>query len=189
MIQLKIIIASTRTGRKGPAVANWILKLAKQQKKCKVQLIDLAEVDLPFLDEPEMAILKKYKHAHTKKWSKMIDTSDAFIIVTPEYNNSYPAPIKNALDYLFKEWNYKPVGFVSYGGVAAGTRAVQDLKVVVASLKMVAVKEAVNIPFFEKQLDVDGVFVSNKELEASAETMFKEVLRWASALNKMRVKK
>jgi NAD(P)H-dependent FMN reductase len=186
MIQLKIIIASTRSGRKGPAVADWILKRAKLEKKFKVELIDLAELNLPFLDEPEMAIEQKYKHAHTKKWSKTIVKSDAFIIVTPEYNNSYPAPIKNALDYLFTEWNYKPVGFVSYGGVAGGTRAVQALKIVLASLKMVAVKEAVNIPFFEKYLDVEGLFVSNKEQDKSADVMFKELIKWASALDKMR---
>lgn len=189
MVRLKIIVTSTRTGRKGPAIADWIYKKAKKEKKFKVELLDLAEIKLPFLDEPEMAILQKYKHAHTIKWSKTIDAAEAFIIVTPEYNNSYPAPIKNALDFLFKEWNYKPVGFVSYGGIAGGTRSVQALKTVIDSLKMVPVKEAVNIPFFEKHLDVDMNFVSSKEFDKSAETMFKELLKWTSALKKMRVEK
>lgn len=189
MIRLKIIIASTRTGRKGPAIADWIFKKAKREKKFKTELLDLGEIKLPFLDEPEMAILQKYKHAHTVKWSKTINAADAFIIVTPEYNNSYPAPIKNALDFLFTEWNYKPVGFVSYGGVAGGTRAVQALKTVVDSLKMAAVKEAVNIPFFEKHLDVNLNFVSNREFDKSAEALFKELLKWASTLKKMRARK
>lgn len=186
MLKLKIITASTRTGRKGPAVSDWIVKRAQKEEKFSTEHLDLAKIDLPFLDEPEMAILQKYQHEHTKEWSKVIDSADAFIIVTPEYNNSYPAPIKNALDYLFKEWNYKPVAFVSYGGIAGGTRSVQDLKVVVASLKMVAVKEAVNIPFFEKLIDETGTFVSTPQVEKSADTLFRELAKWADALKGMR---
>lgn len=186
MLNLKIITASTRSGRKGPAVSEWLLQHAEKQKNFKTEHLDLAEIALPFLDEPYMANLQKYQHEHTKKWSAKIAPADAFIIVTPEYNNSYPAPIKNAIDFLFNEWNYKPVAFVSYGGLAGGTRAVQDLKVVVSSVKMVPVKEAVNIPFFEKLIDDKGKFQATKEAESSLEKLFEALSKWATALRDMR---
>lgn len=185
MIQLKIITASTRAARKGPVVADWIVKKAKATGKFKVELLDLAVINLPFLDEPEMPNLQKYKHAHTKKWSKTIDKGDAFIIVTPEYNNSYPAPIKNALDHLFNEWNDKPVAFVSYGGVSAGTRSMTALKVVAAALKMYTVKEAVNVPFFETYIR-DGVFQPDERMDKSAASLLKALGKWAAGLKKMR---
>lgn len=188
MLNLKIITASTRSGRKGPAISEWLLKQAEKRENFNTEHLDLAEIALPFLDEPHTPNLQKYQHPHTKKWSAMIDPADAFIIVTPEYNNSYPAPIKNAIDFLFNEWNYKPVAFVSYGGIAGGTRAVQDLKVVVSSVKMVPVKEAVNIPFFEKLIDDKGKFQPTKEVEGSLEKLFEALTQWATALRQMRDK-
>src|SRR4051812_13598023 len=103
MYNLKIIIASTRPGRKGPAVAEWIYNLSKERNTFNVELLDLAVINLPFLDEPEHPKFKKYQHEHTKKWSHTIDEGDAFILVTCEYNYGYPAALKNALDYLFQE--------------------------------------------------------------------------------------
>ncbi len=188
MYSLKIIIASTRPGRKGPAVAAWIYDVCKNHSSFNVELLDLAIINLPFLDEPKHPVLKEYIHEHTKKWSNTINEADAFLIVTCEYNFGYPAPLKNALDFLFKEWNYKPVGFVSYGGVAGGTRAVQQLKQVVTAQKMMPVSEAVNIPFFNKHIDEQGKFNADEILSKSANTLLDELLKWTEALSSLRKK-
>ncbi|HEX5553884.1 MAG TPA: NAD(P)H-dependent oxidoreductase [Chitinophagaceae bacterium] len=186
MFQLKVILATTRTGRKGPAVADWFMDLLKQQTDFEVELLDLKVINLPFLDEPEHPRLRHYQHAHTKQWSKIIDGADAFVIVTCEYNYGYPAPLKNALDYLYHEWNDKPVGFVSYGGIAGGTRSVQMLKQVVTAQKMMPLAEAVHIPFFAKHINDEGKFIGNEVLDGSAHTMMHELLKWTRALKDMR---
>jgi NAD(P)H-dependent FMN reductase len=189
MLNLKIIQVSTREGRKGPAVSKWIYELAKKHMEFDVELIDLAEVNLPMLDEPNHPRFKNYTKQHTKDWSARIEPADAFIIVTAEYNFGFPAVIKNALDYLYQEWNDKAVAFVSYGGVAAGTRAVQMLKQVVTALKMMPVVESVNIPFFMKHIDEQGNFNAEEGLVQAAEGMLRELARWAEALKEMRGKK
>ncbi|MEO6547819.1 MAG: NAD(P)H-dependent oxidoreductase [Ferruginibacter sp.] len=188
MFSLKIIIASTRPGRKGPAVAAWIHELASQHGAFEVTLLDLAIINLPFLDEPFHPRLQKYQHEHTKNWSSVIDNADAFIIVTPEYNFGFPAPLKNALDFLYNEWNYKPVAFVSYGGIAAGTRCVQMLKQVVTAQKMMPIVESVNIPFFTTFLNEQDVFVPNESHQQSAATMLDELEKWTEPLKTMRIK-
>lgn len=185
MINLKIILASTRPGRKGPAICAWIYELCKKYDQFNIELLDLAVIGLPFLDEPKHPRLKEYTKEHTKNWSKKIEDADAFIIVTCEYNYGYPASLKNALDFLFHEWTYKPVAFVSYGGIAGGTRAVQQLKQVVTAQKMMPVTESVNIPFFEKHIN-DGFFIPQQNHINSAEAMLAELLKWAHALSEMR---
>lgn len=186
MLNLKIILGSTRPGRKGEPVANWFYELAVKQAVFNVELLDLLKIDLPFLDEPEHPRFKKYTHQHTKDWSATIDSADAIVIVTPEYNYGYPAPVKNALDFIYQEWNYKPVGFVSYGGVAAGTRSVQLLKPVVNALKMVAMADNVNIPFIAKHVDEQNKFITDDTIDKSAKTMLGELQKWAVALRSMR---
>ncbi|MBA6153440.1 NADPH-dependent FMN reductase [Gelidibacter maritimus] len=184
--QLKIIIGSTRPSRKGPIVADWFLKIAQQHPNFEVELLDLKEINLPFMDEPEHPRLQKYTKAHTKKWSNTIDSADAFVIVTPEYNYGYPATLKNALDYLSAEWNEKPMAFVSYGGVSGGTRAVQDLKLPVTTLGMMPIPQAVNIPFFTQFINENNVFEANPPLERSATAMLNSLQRWTKALKNMR---
>lgn len=184
--QLKIIIGSTRPTRKGPIVADWFLKIAQQHPNFDVELLDLKEINLPFMDEPEHPRLQKYTKAHTKKWSKTIDGADAFVMVTPEYNFSYPATLKNALDYLSVEWSEKPMGFVSYGGVSGGTRAVQELKGPVTALGMMPIPQAVNIPFFTQFINEDDVFEANEPLEKSANLMLNKLQNWSKALKNMR---
>lgn len=186
MLNLKIILASTRPGRKGPAVACWMYELLTQKEQLSVELLDLAVINLPFLDEEKHPRLKAYAHEHTRSWSKTIDEADAFIIVTPEYNFGYPAPLKNALDFLYLEWNYKPVAFVSYGGIAGGTRSVQQLKQVVTALKMMPISEDVHIPAFTNSIDEQGIFNAEEGLVKSAEGMLKELMKWAEALLPMR---
>ncbi len=188
MNNIKIITSTTREGRKGIAVANWITELAKQTNKYDIELLDLAQINLPFMDEPNHPRLQQYKHEHTKQWSKTINAADAFIIVLGEYNFGFPAPIKNAIDYLFNEWKYKPVAFVSYGGVSGGLRSTQMLKQVVTALNMMPVVDQVNIPFFAKLIDDKGAFVPNETITKSAEAMLIELERWSEALKTMRVK-
>ena len=189
MYNLKIITASTRPGRKGPALANWIFDLAKKHTEFTVELLDLAEINLPFLDEPNHPRFQKYTKEHTKKWSATIAAADAFIFVTPEYNFGYPATLKNALDFLYNEWTYKPVAFVSYGGIAGGTRSMQAVKQVVTAMKMVPIVEAVNIPFFTKYIDEQNKFNADEIIQKSAEGMLKELGRWTETLQQMRNKK
>lgn len=185
-LKLKIIIASTRPGRKGPAIAEWIRDRAVAHGGFAVDILDLAAIDLPFMDEPNHPRLRQYQHQHTRDWSAAIDDADAFIFVTPEYNYGMTAPLKNAIDYLHAEWQYKPVGIVSYGGVSAGTRAAQMIKQVVTTLKMVPLNEAVSIPFVQQFIGEDGDVHANDVMETAATAMLDELERWATALQGMR---
>jgi len=185
MPKLTIIIASVREGRAGEAVARWFIEKATQHGKFDVQLADLKELNLPILDEPNHPRLKKYVHDSTKRWSAMVDGSDAFVFVSPEYNYTMPPALLNALDTLYHEWTYKPVGFVSYGGVSGGMRAVQTAKLMVTGFKMMPMVEAVNIPFFA-QLIEGGVFKSNETHDKAVGPMLDELLKWSEALKTLR---
>jgi len=182
---LTIIIGSTRPGRIGPAVADWFRDRAVGHGGFEVEVVDLAELGLPLFDEPNHPRLRQYVHAHTRAWSAIIERADAIVWVMPEYNHSFNAAIKNAIDYLHGEWANKPVGLVSYGGVAAGTRAVQALKPVLAALKMVPLSESVNIPFVHSVVH-DGRVDANDGMTASADGMLNELQRWAHALQPLR---
>lgn len=172
---LQIIIASTRPGRIGLPVAQWFEQAAIAQGGFEIEVVDLAEVKLPFLDEPNHPRLRQYVHQHTLDWSATIDRADAYVIVTPEYNYGFNGVLKNALDFLSQEWAHKPVGFVSYGGVAAGTRAVQLLKPVLGSLKMTVASGAVNIPFVTQFRDEEGRIQPNDVMTAAADAMLVEL--------------
>ena len=176
MPKLSIVIASTRPGRLGVPIAEWFAARARAHDAFDVEIIDLAEVDLPFMDEPQHPMLRRYEHDHTKAWSVQVDAADAFVFVTPEYNYGFTAPLKNAIDYLHAEWQYKPVGFVSFGGVAAGTRAVQMLKQVVTTLKMVPLVEAVSIPFHPQFIDENSAVRANDFMEQAATVMLDELV-------------
>ena len=176
MPKLMIVIASTRPGRVGLPVARWFTKRATEHGAFEIQAVDLAELELPFLDEPHHPRLRRYTKDHTHQWSEMVDGADAFVFVTSEYNHGYPASLKNAIDYLNHEWKDKPVGFVSYGGVSAGTRAVQQLKQVVTAVKLYPIVEAVNIPFVAQFLDDEGVVQANEVMEQAAVTMLDELV-------------
>lgn len=186
MTNLKIITSTTRPGRKGIVVANWITKLAKETNEFDTALLDIGAIDLPLMDEPNHPRLKQYQHEHTKQWSAAIDAADAFIIVLSEYNYGFPAPIKNALDYLFSEWKYKPVAFVSYGGVSGGLRSMQMLKQVVTALGMMPIVESVSVPFFTKYINGQDEFVPEEIVTQSAHVMLGELERWSNALKTLR---
>jgi NAD(P)H-dependent FMN reductase len=183
---LQVIIGSTRPGRVGSAVADWIIDRARARGDFEVEVTDLAVLNLPIFDEPNHPRLRRYVNQHTKDWSEIVERSDAFIFVIPEYNYGFNAAIKNAIDYLNAEWQHKPVGFVSYGGVAAGTRAVQMLKQVVTTLKMVPMFDAVNIPFVQQFLDADRKLQPNDIMEAAATAMLDELVRWTASLRALR---
>ncbi len=186
MPRLLIVIASTRPQRAGLSIARWFIDRARSHGEFEVDVADLAELDLPLLDEPHHPRLARYTQQHTRDWSSRVAAADAIVFVTAEYNYGYPAPLKNAIDYLHQEWHYKPVGFVSYGGVAAGTRAVQQLKQVVTTLKMFPLFEAVSIPFHAQFIDADGVLQPNDVMEQAATAMLDELVRVEAALQPLR---
>jgi NAD(P)H-dependent FMN reductase len=183
MLTLQVITVATRTGRLGPTVASWFLEKARAHGKFEIEAIDLAEVNLPLFDEPRHPRFQQYEYDHTKAWSAIVSRADAYVFVTPEYNYSPPPSLVNALDYLSKEWAYKPSGFVSYGGVSGGTRSVQASKMIVTALKMMPMMEAVSIPFFSQYINTEtGAFEPGESQAKAAVGLLDELLKWAEAL-------
>jgi len=184
-LKLNVIVASVRPGRVGIHVGRWVHAVAQAHPAWEARLVDLAEVGLPFLDEPKHPRLRQYQHAHTKAWSETVEWADAYVFVTPEYNYS-PAPaLLNALDFVFAEWGYKPAGFVSYGGISGGLRAVQAVKVTLSALKVVPIDAAVVCPSVFQQVK-DGTFTPNEVQAKAAPAMLDDLARWAEALKPMR---
>jgi NAD(P)H-dependent FMN reductase len=167
-------------------VGQWLVGRARASGDWEVDVADLAEIALPFLDEPEHPRLRRYTKPHTLAWSARVDAADAVVFVIPEYNHGINAATKNAIDFLNQEWALKPVGTVSYGGVSAGTRAAEMLNQVVTTLRMVPVQPAVNIPFVAQFIGDDGAVVPNAIMEASADAMLAELLRMTPALAALR---
>jgi NAD(P)H-dependent FMN reductase len=170
----------------GLPVANWFVEHAKAHGRFEIEIGDLKEIDLPAMDEPNHPRLQKYEHEHTKHWSARVRAADAFVFVTPEYNYGLAPALVNALDYLFFEWAYKAAGFVSYGGVSGGTRSVQMSKLILTTLKIMPLPEAVNIPFVFKHMDPSGVFKPEEGLVKAATVMLDELHRWTEALQPLR---
>ena len=185
--KLLIVLASTRPGRVGLPVAEWFTALAAADGRFEVELADLAELALPLLDEPNHPRLRQYTQSHTFAWSETVDAADAVVLVTAEYNYGYPAALKNALDYLHHEWRHKPLGFVSYGGVAAGTRAVQQLKQVTGALQLIPTGTAVNIPFVFGMIN-EGTLEANAVMEEAAGAMLAELETLHTALAPLRTR-
>jgi NAD(P)H-dependent FMN reductase len=186
MPKLYIIAVSTRPGRAGFPLSTWILERARAHGGFDVALVDLKEENLPMFDESRHPRLRQYEHEHTKLWSAKIDAADAFIFVTPEYDHGAPPSLVNALIYLVHEWAHKPVGFVSYGGPAGGTRAVQMIKPMMVALKMVVLLESVGAPLFADRIDDQGVFHASEFQETHAKMMLDALEKWTKALAAMR---
>jgi NAD(P)H-dependent FMN reductase len=184
-VKLLVIVGSTRPGRVGRPIADWVVERAAEHGGFEVDLADLAELDLPLFDEPAHPATGQYTHQHTKDWSARVAAADAVVLVMPEYNHSYNAALKNAIDYLNKEWAYKPVGLVSYGGVSGGLRAVQALKPVLTALRMTVVTDAVTIPMVRTMIR-DGAFEPNDIVEASVKPMLDELVKLATVLGQLR---
>lgn len=185
MPTLDVIVASTRPGRVGSTVADWFTARAKDHGGFEVNLVDLAEMNLPFLDEPEHPSTGRYTHQRTRDWSATVEAADAFAFVMPEYNYGLAAPLKNAIDYLYEEWAYKPVGFVSYGMASGGMNAVQMVRQVVTPLRMVPVADLVAVPLRER-VDADGALHPNDVMESAAARMLDEIARLTGALGGLR---
>lgn len=181
MLRLNVVIASTRPGRVGESVGRWFVELAKGHGGFEVHLNDLADFNLPLFDEPNHPRLQQYQHEHTRRWAAEVDAADAYVFVVPEYNYGPTPALLNALNYLYNEWNYKPAGFVSYGGMSGGIRSVQLTKQTLTTLKVMPILEQVAIPFVNQHLE-GGRFVASEAHESSARIMLDELQRWADAL-------
>jgi NAD(P)H-dependent FMN reductase len=187
MPELQVVTCSVRPTRKGHRVAEWFAERARAHGGFDVVPVDLREVALPITDEPAHPRFGKYEHAHTQAWSASVARADAFVFVTPEYNYGSPPALLNALDAVFREWSYKPVGFVSYGGVSGGLRSVQMTKLVVTALNMMPIPGGVVIPAFMNRFpDPEGPFVSEEGLDKSAAAMLDELGVWERALRSTR---
>lgn len=182
MTRIAIIVGSTRPNRNAPAVAQWVHDNAPTD--AEFELVDLADYDLPLLDEPMPPAMGQYANDHTKKWAEKIASFDGFIFVTPEYNHSVPAALKNAVDYLYAEWNNKAVGFVSYGS-AGGTRAVEAWRLVAAELQMADVRAQVFLPFGTDFADMT-TFRPTEGATQALQDVFSQVTTWAGALKTLR---
>ena len=193
MSSIKIIIGSTRPGRFGTAFAAWLASAAREFEAGnkggpRFELVDLADQNLPLLDEAVPASMNKYQHEHTKRWSKVIDEADGFVFVAPEYNHGYSAALKNAIDYLFHEWNNKPVAFASYGGGAGGARAVEQLREVSGEVKLFDIREAVLVPNYWTQFDASGAFKATEDQANAASAMFQALSFWTDEMKASRAR-
>jgi NAD(P)H-dependent FMN reductase len=187
MYKLKVISSTVRPGRKGPIVAKWITEAAQNHGSFEVELLDLGEINLPLMNEAIHPMMRQYEHEHTKQWSAKIAEADAFIFVTAEYDYSYPASLKNAIEYLVHEWNYKPAGIVSYSiGPFAGVRAVMNLKNDLLPLKNIGLAESVNIPMLNQFISEEGVFTPNEMLLSSAKLMLDQLVHWTKGMKAIR---
>jgi len=184
VLTIGIIVGSTRPGRRALHVAQWVQAHAEQRTDARFTIIDLAEQNLPLLDEPRPAAAGAYAHAHTKAWSSVIAPLDAFVIVTPEYNHAPPAVLKNALDFLYAEWHDKSVSFVGYGN-AGGVRAVEHLRLVAAELHMADVRAQVRLT---NSIDFDdtGRVTDSRTTQAMLGAALDQTIAWGGALRKLR---
>jgi len=185
-LKLNIIIGSTRPGRVGPNIAKWVAEVAKAHGAFEVELVDLADFKLPLLDEAVHPIMQQYQHAHTKRWSASVQSGDAYIFVTPEYNYFPPASLVNALQVLNKEWNYKAAGVVSYGGISGGLRASQELRLLMSTVNMHALPQVVPVPLFPQHIGEDGVFAPNEAMTTGLNGLLGELQKWSGALKTLR---
>jgi NAD(P)H-dependent FMN reductase len=185
-LKLHVIVCSTRPGRVGISVGRWFEGYARSHGGFEVELVDLADFNLPVYDEPKHPRFQDYQHEHTKAWSRSVAAADAYAFVTPEYNYNPPPSLTNAVDYVLLEWAYKPAGLVSYGGVSGGLRSVQGIKPLLTAVKLMPIPEGVAIPMVARQIDAEKRFTSNDLIDLSAKTMLDELVRWAEALKPMR---
>lgn len=188
MVKIKVITGSNRPGRFNIQPATWIADLAKQRNDVEVELVDLAELNLPFMDEPLPPSMAngQYQNEHTKKWASIVADADGFVFVTPEYNHSYSAILKNAIDYLFFEWHYKPVSFISYGSVAGGARSVEHLRAIAAEVKMYDIREQVLIPNLWGGLNEQGEYQFTDQQVEDANAVLDQLVFWAAKMKDAR---
>jgi NAD(P)H-dependent FMN reductase len=180
VLKVAVIVGSTRPGRKGEAVAHWVHNLAAKRTDAEFELVDLKDFDLPHLDEEMPAVTGQYSRPHTRKWAAKIAAFDAYVFVTPEYNRSTSGVLKNAIDFLYAEWNNKAAGFVGYG-VEGGNRAVEALRLVMGELQVADVRAQVAL----SRVNFSVLQPAAQRADALA-TMLDEVIAWGEALRPLR---
>jgi NAD(P)H-dependent FMN reductase len=187
MLKIAIIIGTTRPGRNGEAVAKWVYEIAQKRNGAEFELVDIKDFNLPLLDEPMPPVMGQYSKAHTKAWAAKIGSFDGYVFVTPEYNHGISGALKNAIDFLYREWTNKAAGFVSYGG-AGGARAVEQLRLVLAEVEVATVRNQVLLSMFH---DFENfiVFKPAAHHEKSVNAMVDQVIVWGSALKTTREKR
>ena len=186
MSHVMIVVGSVRPGRIGLPIAEWVRSRVEEAGH-DVDFVDLKELALPFLDEPSHPIKRDYQHAHTRAWSARVDAADALIFVTPEYNHSYSPALKNAIDYLYSEWQAKPVGFVSYGGQAGGLRGVNSIEPVLSSVGLVKVPTEVALSGAAKQVQ-DGAFTADERQTSGLDALITQVVAYGEALRPLQAR-
>lgn len=184
MLNVGIITGSTRPNRQSETVARWVLAAAEARGDARYELVDIAAFDLPLFDEPLPPMAGQQAHAHTRRWAAKVAELDAFVFVTPEYNHSMPAALKNAIDFLHKEWGDKSAGFVSYGS-AVGTRAVEHLRAVMGALAVADVRTQVGLSLFD-DFEAFSIFKPRPLHQASFAALLDEVVGWGAALKAYR---
>lgn len=184
MLRIAIILGSTRPGRNGEAVARWVNSIAQERTDATYELVDLKDFNLPLLDEPEPPAMGKYSKDHTKKWAEKIASFDGYVFVTPEYNHGIPGALKNAIDFLYKEWNNKAAGFVGYGS-ALGARAVEQLRLVMGEVQIADVRAQVMLSLYA-DFENGKVFKPSDRQEKSVNGMLEQVVAWSRALKTLR---
>jgi len=184
MVQIAIIIGSTRPGRKAEAVARWVHEIARRRTDAAFDLVDIMDFNLPLLDEPIPPSQHKYAHPHTKAWAQRIAPFDGFVFVTPEYNHATSGALKNAIDFIYREWNNKAAGFVGYGS-AGGVRAVEQLRLIMGELQVADVRAQVMLSLYD-DFETFTTFRPRPQHERSVETMLDQVIAWAGALRPLR---
>lgn len=184
MIKIALIIGSTRPGRKAEVVARWVHEIAKKRSDAEFELVDIKDFNLPLLDEAIPPSMGQYSQPHTKAWAAKIESFDAYVFVTPEYNHGISGALKNAIDYLYREWNNKAAGFVGYGSVG-GTRAVEQLRLVMGELQVADVRSQVALSLFT-DFENFSTFKPAALHEKSLSTMLDQVIAWGGALKALR---
>ncbi|MFD5342002.1 NADPH-dependent FMN reductase [Streptomyces hawaiiensis] len=184
MTRIGIILGTTRPNRNGEQVAKWVYDIASRRSDAEFELVDLRDYPLPHLDEPLPPSMGQYRNDHTKKWAEKIASFDGFVFVTPEYNHSTSGVLKNAIDYLYTEWNNKAAGFVSYGGVG-GARAAEHLRLVVGELQMADVRQQVTLSLMT-EFENFSVFKPGDYNVQSLGTLLDQVVAWSNALAPLR---
>jgi NAD(P)H-dependent FMN reductase len=184
MINVAVIVGSTRPGRVGEAVGKWAFEIAQRRQDAKFELVDVADFNLPLLDEPVPPSMGQYSKEHTKKWAAKIASFDGFVFVTPEYNHGICGALKNAIDFLFAEWNNKAAGFVGYGS-AGGVRAVEHLRLVMAEVQVATVRNQVMLSLRD-DFENYSVFKPREFHEKALGQVFDQVIAWGGALETLR---
>ncbi|MBI2592290.1 NAD(P)H-dependent oxidoreductase [Candidatus Saccharibacteria bacterium] len=187
-MKLMIIWGSTRQGRKGGVVAKWVKDEAAKDSRFEVDFVDLREPNLPFFDEPtspfSMKSLNDYTHPEGRAWAERVEKADAVIVVTPEYNHGPPGVLKNALDWVGKPWIDKPLGLISYGGIAGGARAVEQLRAITTELGLIQVATPLHFPYFEKAFDANGQPERSDYYSENLKKMLNEITRLQAAFSR-----